>query len=562
MTISHARRIGRHRKASAYIVAVFALLVLAAVTGAMLHESDRESAKSTNQGDVMNARLCAESGMDVMRSHLLSVSLPADTTNETLMGRLQDALEAQGLAFQMNASTDGEQVAGASMSLAEPISLPQGGFSCTFRLETLTQCSQCRSIVQGESCRICGEDGQLTQSEVCRMVVTGQADEVTRSVALSFDLVGRNHPAFDYGIATRGKVEIGGSASLTETNDPLHGMKILSTLVSDSDRSIAIGGSADVNGSLHLTSDNKLQAFGFGINGSKSDEPPSGNFGGSVSGSNDKAEIYNQYVHASSPIKDIPEIDQALLAEMISVTEGRLYSDSTNSMTNVYVPSGTKVNFKSDMVINGVLYLEPGAEVHFHGKCTINGIIVSSEPGQQVSMLYYYDADSFAPTVYKKGGNGGGSGGGSGGSGGSGGNSSKSSTITFHGQTQIRDVSNVDESVVGADQYEKIKGFTGTSMLLPGYSVEFRGNSNAMANVMAADAFFFGGNSGSNKSDNLSTGAVGSGMLLGLSPEGLVSLKGHSSIRLTVPKDRGSLAGFEREKVLQALGSTYGEPVE
>jgi hypothetical protein len=29
-----------------------------------------------------------------------------------------------------------------------------------------------------------------------------------------------------------------------------------------------------------------------------------------------------------------------------------------------------------------------------------------------------------------------------------------------------------------------------------------------------------------------------------------------------VPNDRGSLAGFEREKVLQALGSTYGEPVE
>lgn len=83
-----------------------------------------------------------------------------------------------------------------------------------------------------------------------------------------------------------------------------------------------------------------------------------------------------------------------------------------------------------------------------------------------------------------------------------------------------------------------------------------------MANVMAADAFFFGGNSGSNKSEDLSTGAVGSGMLLGLSRDGLVSLKGHSSIRLTVPKDRGSLAGFEREKVLQALGSTYGEPVE
>jgi len=90
-------------------------------------------------------------------------------------------------------------------------------------------------------------------------------------------------------------------------------------------------------------------------------------------------------------------------------------------------------------------------------------------------------------------------------------------------------------------------------ILAPGFGVSFRGSSNSINGLIAADRLSFLGNS------NISGDVAGS--IIGLSDYEL-NLKGNATIRISRPDSASLPAGFKHPFGLEPQAGTYTEPVQ
>ncbi|MDY7009650.1 MAG: hypothetical protein SVV80_02725 [Planctomycetota bacterium] len=319
-----------------------------------------------------------------------------------------------------------------------------------------------------------------------QITVRGTFGGVTRHLNMDLMLVFKPAMAFDYGLASRGQISIFGNARILGVNDPTEA-SVISVTKSHLD-ALCLDGHAEVSGDLYTS--------GTGTYVSVSGSP-------TVAGTQDLAEIA-KHVHNDVEEPDFPEIDTSPFAALATYTLQPGDPTNKNVYNNLLIPAGMNPNFTSDVVLNGVVYIESPNDVKFEGKCTINGMVVTEESSEPISNCQ----------------------------------------LSFAGHVEANGV----KSLPDTSEFANVKTQTGTFILAPGFGVTFAGNFSAINGSIAADQLTFTGTA---------EGTV-KGSVIGLK-DLPTNIGGNVDIFVDRSNNKNNSAGFVKSIAMEPVPDSYNE---
>jgi len=394
------------RAGSAYILAILLVAVFVAMAAALASTADMNARMGNNLVEVQRARWAAESGMNFAVKLIRSVTVPSATTDATIIANLAASLSQ---ALEGTANLGGQSVTHDASTVYVPsISLGSEAF-------------QIRVVRTGPN--------QLAlQSH-------GTANNVTRVVAMDLVLTNSwSKSAFSYGVASYGPITIAGDGQVRGMNQLTEASVISAT---NGPVAISLGGNAVVDGDVSSTGTGTSVV----ITGSPT-----------IAGSQDPV-VMAQHIHFGVNPPVFPEIDTTVFRDLdIPRT---VIDKSTNTGTpgmvfdNPLIKAGTNPTFSSDVVLNGVVYVEAPNIVTFTAKVTLNGMVATEQSDQPI----------------------------------------ESCKLSFTGQL----VANGISSLPDLPQYEEAKALDGTFIVAPSFDVSFTGQFTAINGTIAADKLSFSG---------------------------------------------------------------------
>ena len=455
---------GRSRPSGmAAVLALMFLVILASLAVAMANSSFLELRQGNNCADGTTARMSAESGLTYMVLRLQDFRVPPNTQPADFFTQLKACVTTR------MRNTNASVITTPTGFAVTTINLSDLSFSHTFTLLNQTPLA-------------------------CRMVVTGLRGRAVRHVAVTLVCVPKREPVFDYGVASKGRITITGSASLVGKTSADEA-SILSTL--EEPMAIEAGGHADVSGDLYVT-DADIDSVLLKGNGL------------SIGGSSDNRDIMANHVFLGTQDPGFPDVNTDPLAPLATHTVDKATDfNGTKTFTNIRIKAGTNPSFGAGTVINGIVYVEAPNVVTFTGNATVNGFIATqSAPASQFS----------------------------------------SCQIEFKGQASVPGVS----ALPNTPEFAAVKAADGTAIVAPGFGLTFRGTTNSINGVIAADQLSFLGNA------NISGDMTGT--ILGLKNLDL-TLSGNTTIQINRQDSTVVPAGFNHSQGLSVLSASYDEPV-
>lgn len=437
----------------AVLLAMILLAVFACLAVAYVATTNLSMVSSNNYGQVTQARLTAEGGLGFLLHVMNPVRLPGTTDPNTFAANLSAAL---GQELNGTANLAGQVVAVAGNVVVVPeMAASNGQFASNLA---------------------------WADPNGVMLTVTGSSQNVSQRVAIVLALESRRPGVFDYGVASQGQIVLSGHAEVVGVNDPSEASILSATAAGDA---IVLSGSVNISGDLY--------AAGDGTNVAISGSP-------TVAGSSDP-NVIAQHVHLDVAVPDFPTIDTSALVALATNVLG----PPAASYSNIVIPANTNPTFSSDVVLNGVIYVEAPNVVTFSGRTTINGLIVTEDADLPLSEC----------------------------------------RLSFSGSVQANGV----EALPDTEEFALVKEQTGTFLLAPGFAATFSGNFGAVVGSIAADQLTFTG----------TAEGVVRGTVLGLT-DVPTSLGGHVQIHVDLAHAEENPAGFVQSLALVPIPSTYREP--
>ena len=386
------------------ILAVMLLAVLATLTVSFAQFTNLNLRKGDNFRKAMDARLTAESGLEFMLYQLRRVRLPGDTTDTTLLANLTAAL---GDRLDGTPNLAGITVTNTgSAACVPPVQLEEGR----------TFCCWITPVASG----------------LCRLKVKGSAGGLDRYLTMDLALSPKLPLVFNYGLASRGMIEVSGHTKIVGVNYPTE-----ANVFSASAGGTAIqvkGSGVTISGDLFVSGEESAVA----ITGSPR-----------IAGSCDPATV-SEHIHFGAEPPDFPELNTEPLAALATnVVDSSTDMSSGQTFSNIRIAAGTNPNFTSDTVINGVVYVEAPNIVTFSGHATINGLIVTEDKDLPVDQCQLH----------------------------------------FTGTLDAAGV----EALPDTEEFAAVKQQTGTFVLAPGFAATFSGNFSTVYGSIMADQLTFSG---------------------------------------------------------------------
>ncbi len=481
-----------HKRGTVYLMVILVLCVLGSLAVYLVNASDMNMQKAENFRQLAEARSAAESGLGYLGHLLGNLDLPKNTTAENLIANMSSALGDE-MDGKYGWGTDQTVSYNGDTITIPAVTLDGATFSATVKL--------------------------LASEPVARvqLKVTGRSGIITRDLSRQYAAAGTGRTIFDYAVASKGKVFFGSNAILSD-NDDANSADILAMQVVED--TIKIGGSATVQGELMVTGGKKEDIVTIG-----------GGNGTVVHGETDANTIMENYVH-EVPEPPFPTIDITEFTDQVpswtiidsttsqpnknarSVPVGELNEDGQWVLENIVIEGGTDFEFNKDTIINGVVYIKPPNDIKFKSKVTINGVIVTDDG----------DTDGDDTTL--------------------------NSSIAFHGQAAVGGIDSLDSD---DPQFAGLVDKTGTSILAPGFGIEFHGNSDSYSGTIAADHIEFRGNS--------SGGPGLDGSIIGLNENFSVEVRGSAELGVSRSGSSSVPPGFtlNNEVTLEPVPGTYSE---
>ena len=180
----------------------------------------------------------------------------------------------------------------------------------------------------------------------------GEPSRLGRAIEVDYVLI--NHPSevFDYGVASRGKVQFKSNANTKLLGTPDADAGVLATFPGSP--AIQTGKGA-IEGSLSVVGSKNQVTLG----------------GGSVGGSSAAADIMaGQVTVRAAP--EFPYVHTSVFRPFAT----KVYNASDTLHKNVRVPARAGASFDASDVIEGILYVESPNTVTFSGNATVRGVII------------------------------------------------------------------------------------------------------------------------------------------------------------------------------------------
>lgn len=451
---------------SALIIAMIFVVIFSSLSLAMLANSSTNMRVSSNHREANRAFESAQSGLDVVRYLFEGLSVSGLTSPENRMLGLYGKLEDRIIETEMSsiyAKYDSDE---------NVIEL------CDVYLDYSTG----RSF----SC-------QISQSAIDDMVlvadIVGFSNQVSRSLRVNFAFDEDTDAIFDFGIATKGPLYMSGQTIVEGVNLAVESDVYIEADVAGD--AFVIGNQASVGGDVHI-----VDEYGTFEIGDKS----------SVGGATGDEAV--DHIEVGTNPVTFPETTVDYFRQFATgdVITSDTQINSYDTLDNVTVAAGTNPNFASDVVINGILFIEQPNTVTFAAHVDVYGIIVGeSEEGT----------------------------------------TSSSNSLDFSGRVECFDMSSLE-----GEEFAAISQETGTFIMAPGFSADFSGQSNVINGVMAVAGARFTGQAG----------GVISGSIINYSDEP-VDLRGQGNLSFDRYGTSEVPAGFIPVLTLSYGADSYSEVV-
>ncbi len=385
------------------------VLLFSALGVSMVTMSGANTQLAWNQQQGCRALASAHSGLDVVRYHMRHITVSADVPPA-------DRLQAVASSLQARLTAAGITNVGVSYDAATK----------TITIPSVTLDSQ---LNQNFTATISfGAD-----FDTVTLTVTGNSNQMNKQVALSYGFSTIGNPIFDYGIATKGPLDMQGNVDVDGFNENIEASVYIESLASIF--ALDMIGKSSIAGDVSIANPAAVVDIG---NSS------------SVHGASGEDAL--QYVTVGADLCDFPVPDPTEFECYIQNTFQPGDPTTNVTLTNVEIPANTNPLFSGHAVIRGIMYVRAPNTVTFTANAEIHGLILAEG-----------DWENPADDCY----------------------------LNFGGTVDSYDVSTLPPEEFGALVDE-----TGTFILAPGFSLSFNGNFDVLNGVIAASGIEFLGNAG------------------------------------------------------------------
>lgn len=326
------------RRGVTSLLAMLYLVIFGTLAIGFYASTNTQSQIVANDERVARAFMASESGMDFMRYQLGRVYIPAGTAPANVLNRLYAELQTH--------LDDTDNLGPNPVSLSgNTIYVPgDGGY---INLDSSGQAKFRATITDwlGEIVvKIDGQHGSMG---------------ATRAISMDFTRAARPINAFDYAVASKGKITMtGGTVTSVNGVDPR-----IATAMSalDTGESVQISGGT-LGGDISVTGVGTANVTG-----------------GSVGGSSIPSVIMSDHVHHTDK-PEFPEFDTSVF-ESFATTVRNSGANGNVTITNVRIPANTNPKFNGTATLQGILFIESPNKVEFKGDFKLNGFIVFEGEG-------------------------------------------------------------------------------------------------------------------------------------------------------------------------------------
>ena len=356
---------GRGRRDGvASVLAMLYLMIFSTLALGFYHAVTTSAQVAHNDERALAAQVAAESGLQFLRYQLSTIQFPNTTPSDKIFQKAYDGLSAQTL---LTPNMGGYAVAMAGNTIYFPASaddyyIPINGTGAGFRA-TLTDMGP--GVFEKRTVRIIK----------AKVVGRHRGSKMARALEMEFMADYKTLSIFDYGIATRGLVSVGGSGGVFGPSS-LEG-----SILTTSSAPTPVNVSATVAGELLLTSKTGNVALS-----------NSASVGGTTT-----AEKWN-YVRKGVDEPEFPIVDSTPFRAFAT----NPYKDGQTVYRNTFIPANTNPNFSGETTIEGVMYVQHPNQLKFVAKATIKGIIIvenGARPGPANSIHFGGGIDAFGMDV-------------------------------------------------------------------------------------------------------------------------------------------------------------------
>jgi Tfp pilus assembly protein PilX len=323
---------GRKQDGAILIISMIFIVVFASLGLAMVSLSNSNVQVAKNHKQANRARHCAESGYEIVRYWINTVTLsgtltPSQRLTQTASS-LQSIWEDNGIS-NLTLSASGSTLSIPWVSL--------DGTSNNHFSALLTQ----------------------VDPNTLRVRVTGERDSITRIIQVDYQFIERANTAFDYGVATKGPLLLSGNIELTGVTISIESNAFIESL--NDPVALSITGNSQIGGDVKIAHPNPIFDFQGGQVGV-----------GGVTGD----EIYD-HIETGVDVPDFPEPYTAPFASYaVNIVDENTDTSLDATFENIRILADTNPNFTGHSTLKGVVFIETPNVVTFTGAVDMTGIIV------------------------------------------------------------------------------------------------------------------------------------------------------------------------------------------
>jgi Tfp pilus assembly protein PilX len=450
------------RPGSALLISMIFIIVFSALAVSMATLSGTNVQIASNQHKVNVALTAAQSGLEVVRYYLSGMSIPGSVAPanriNTVANKLRDNLAAAGLTnitVNYNAATKTAAIS-------------------NWLLNTQSDQSFRATLGYGVDC------------DSLQLDVIGTSRELSRRIRTNFMFASVGNNVFNFGIATKGPLRTKGSIEVEGLNERIEASVYIespnSLLALEMIGKSSIAGDVSIVNCLANTNIGNLSSIG-----------------------GEKGIAAQKHVFIGVPSSEFPVPNTAGFEHYVQNTfiPGTTPTDNV-TLQNIRIPANSNPSFSGNVILKGIIFIEPPNAIKFNGNTQIIGIIIANG-----------SLDS----------------------------TSSANKLEFLGTVDSHSISELPDH-----EFSELKKETGTFLLAPGFSVSFGGNFATINGVIAASGVNFFGNAGGTINGSVVNYA-----------ETPMELDGNTDLIFNRSGIDKNPVGFEPSKILTFQPSSYSE---
>ncbi len=409
-TLRASRFTDDERGGAALIISMIFVLVFSALAVSLATLSGANLQIAENQRKADCARACAESGVDVLRFWLGRIYMPGTTQPDDRFSCLANFLQTDLAENSISNIATTYNSDNSTITIADVVLNSSAGQFFSSQIQ------------------------QTSNIDILQMDVTGSAGGLDRIIRVNYNFGTRAHTVFDYGVATKGALNLHGNIEMSGANVELDAGVYIETEDANA-HALEIIGNSSIAGDVHITNPDATIDLQ----------------GGQASIGGETEPNAHDHVFKGIPPTEFPVPEPNYFRHYVQNTY-----DPNNVLAeyeNVIIPAGTNPITFGNVTFRGIVFIEAPNIVTFTGNTTITGIIVGNG-----------DLNDNSGT----------------------------NRIDFLGTIISYPVTDLPEET----QFEQLRNETGTFLMAPGFSVSFGGNFETLNGAIAANGIEFFGNAG------------------------------------------------------------------